>query len=149
MANTTFAKSTDDAYSTKHLSGFQLKSLLRLGDLYIPGTDRLPSFSQSKCLQHLDVVMDGLHPDDVAGVRLLLVVLRFVPKFALRRLMSMMDRHDQYPEWVACPLRLVNLAFKGLVMSLYYSGLPIDGSQSPTVLEQIGYQLHCEMDSAS
>jgi hypothetical protein len=45
-------------------------------------------------------------------------------------------------------LRLVNLAFKGLVMSLYYSGLPVEGNQLPGVLEQIGYQLHCEMDSA-
>lgn len=146
MVNSSSTDSTDMPYSTKHLSRFQLASLIRLGDLYIPGTEKLPCFSKSQCLQHLDVVMDGLHPDDIAGVRWLLVALRFVPKFMLRKLMSMMDHHDQYPEWVACPLRLVNLAFKGLVMSLYYSGLPVEGNQLPGVLEKIGYQLHCEMD---
>ena len=153
---------SDMPSSIGQLSRSQLNSLLRLGDLYIPGTSRLPSFSQSECIQHLDVVLDELHPDDIRVVRMLLMVLRFVPTWMLRRLLSMTDRHDQYPEWIGCPLRLISLAFKGLVMSLYYSGLPVDGSQSrisqsidsqsidfqsTSVLDTIGYQLHCEMDS--
>lgn len=148
MVDSSACQTANKVYSSKHLSPFHLNSLARLGDLYIPGTERLPSFSQSGCLQHLDIVLDGLHPDDLVAVRWLLVGLRCLPKWVLRKLLSMMDRHDRYSEWIATPLRLVSLAIKGLVMSLYYSGLPTDESQSPTVLDRIGYSLHCEPDSA-
>ncbi|MBX3421161.1 MAG: hypothetical protein KF752_06350 [Pirellulaceae bacterium] len=148
MAEPSTQQNANRACRSKHLSRIHLSSLSRLGDLYIPGTDRLPSFSQSGCLHHLDIVLDGIHPDDLNAVRWLLAGLWLTPKWILRKLLSMMDQHDQYSEWIATPLRLVSLAIKGLVMSLYYSGLTIDDSHSPTVLDRIGYSLHCEPDSA-
>lgn len=147
MLDSKMHKNTTRHFGSKHLSAFHLNSLSRLGDMYIPGTQRLPSFSQSGCLQHLDIILDGIHPDDLAAVRWLLVFLRFLPRWAIRKLLSMMDQHDQYHEWIAAPLRLVSLAIKGLVMSLYYSGLPTDNTQFPSTLDRIGYHLRCEPDS--
>ena len=110
-------------FTSRHLSAMQLHSLQRLGDMYIPGNGVLPSFSQTGCLQHVDVVLDKVDPDDVFLMGILLHVLRWMPAFMIEFLLTQIDRHHQYPEFIAGPMRLMSLALKGITMSLYYSGL--------------------------
>ena len=132
-----------------HFNGIQLKSLERIGDLYTPGTARLPSFSETGCIEHVDVVLDEVDPGDVQLLGILLLVLRWMPAFVIEFLMNLMDRHDRYPEWIAGPLRLISLALKGITMSLYYSGLQgnhYSSAGANDVHEVMGYALHCEPD---
>lgn len=136
------------SYTSKHLNAFQLRSLERVGDLYIPGTSAMPSFAESGCLEYVDVVVDEVDPDDVFLMGILLLVLRMCPVFIIDFLLTLMDRHDRFPDLVAGPLRLMSLALKGVVMSLYYSGLRGSGSQAPSVHQAMGYALHCEPDRA-
>lgn len=128
-------------YTSKHLNGIQLKSLERVGNFYIPGNGRLPSFSQVGCLEHVDVVLDEVDPGDVQLMGLLLIVLRWMPGFIIEFMLSQMDQHHRYPELIAGPLRLMSLALKGVTMSLYYSGL-----KGP-VHDVMEYSLVCEPDS--
>lgn len=133
-------------YSSKHLNSIQLRSLERVGDLYIPGTNSMPSFAESGCLEYVDTVVDEVDPDDVFLMGILLLVLRLCPVFIIDFLLTLMDRHDRFPDLIAGPLRLMSLALKGVVMSLYYSGLRGGGSQAQSVHEAMGYALHCEPD---
>lgn len=133
---------------SRHFNGFQLRTFERLGDLYLPAYDRMPSFSQSGCLEHIDILIDEIHPEDKMGLSLLLYVLRFCPTFLLEKLVNMMNHHDRYPALVAALLRLLNLALKGVVMSLYYSGMTGHNYAGPKPFDVMEYSLHCEPDEA-
>lgn len=130
---------------SRFLSPLQMIALARLGDLYLPGTDRLPAFSATGCLAHVDQVLEGVHADDVRGLKWLLVLLRWMPAPLIRLLLLMLDRHHRFPPPLAGLLRLMNLGLKGPVMTLYYSGLGDEASSG--VHEAMGYELHCEPDS--
>jgi hypothetical protein len=135
-------------YVSSHFNTLQMQSLSRIGDLYLPGSGQLPAFSTTGCLHHLDVVLDEVDPSDVRLMAVLLLALRFVPAFLLSYLLTLMDRHDRYPEWLAGPLRLISLALKGVVMSLYFSGLSVGEADAAGVHRAMQYQLHCEPDSS-
>ena len=139
-------------FYSAHFNGVQLKSLERVGNLYIPGNGNLPAFSETGCLQHVDVVLDEVDPGDVQLLGILLLVLRWMPAFIIEFLLTLMDQHDRCPEWMAGPLRLISLALKGITMSLYYSGL--QGSQQASqntraVHDIMEYSLHCEPDQTT
>ena len=131
---------------SNYFNGIQLKSLERIGDHYMPGNGNLPAFSQTGCLKEVDVVLEQVDPDDRQLLGILLLALRWMPGFVIELLLTMMDQHHRYPEWIAGPLRLMSLALKGLTMSLYYSGLPGAGATGSGVHEVMGYVLHCEPD---
>lgn len=133
-------------YLSKHFNGIQLKSLERIGNQYIPGNGNLPRFSQTGCLEHVDVVLDEVDPGDRQLLGILLLVLRWMPAFLIEFLLDLMDQHHRYPEWIAGQLRLMSLALKGITMSLYYSGLRGANAQGNPVHEVMGYSLHCEPD---
>lgn len=133
-------------YHSNHFNGIQLKSLERVGNLYMPGNGRLPSFSQSACLEHVDIVLDEIDPGDRQLLGLLLLALRWMPLFIINFLLSLMDEHHKYPDLIAGPLRLMSLALKGITMSLYYSGLPASQGQGEAVFDVMDYSLHCEPD---
>lgn len=132
---------------SKHFNAMQLRSLERFGELYLPAHEGLPGFVESGCLEHVDIVLDEVHSDDRAALGLFLYVMRFMPLFLVEKFIVMMNRHDRYPEPLAGVLRLLSLALKGIVMSLYYSGMTgalYKGVNPHDVLE---YSLHCEPDA--
>ena len=110
------------------LSHTQLAGLLKVGDLMIPGDGELPSFSASGCAQHADRMIAHMNPGDRDGIALLLGVFRFLPGFVLRALLHLTERHAAFPEPIAAGLRMVNIGVKGVVMTLYYSGLDAPGA---------------------
>lgn len=131
--------------SSKHLSATQLQALERLGDIYLPGTEKMPSFTASGSLAQIDVVLEGVHEDDLTGLGWLLLILRWMPALLLRLMLKAVDRHHRFPPPFAGILRLLNLGLKGVVMSLYYSGLA-QGETRSGVHEAMQFELHCEPD---
>jgi aldehyde dehydrogenase (NAD+) len=105
------------------LTRAQLAGLLKVGDVVVPGDGELPSFSASGCAQHADRMIAHMSPSDRDGLTLLLGVFRFVPGIALRGLLRLTDRHARFPEPIATVLRMVGIGVKGVVMTLYYSGI--------------------------
>ena len=105
----------------------QLAGLLKVGDIMIPGDRDLPSFSASGCAQHADRMIAHMTPADRSGVTALFGIFRFLPAVFVRGVLRLTDRHTMFPEAVAAVLRMINIGVKGVVMTLYYSGLDDGG----------------------
>ena len=110
------------------LTRSQLAGLCKVGDVMIPGDADLPSFSAAGCAEHADRMIAHMNDADRQGVILLLGVFRFLPRIALRLLLRLTERHRAFPEPIAAVLRLLNVGVKGVVMTLYYSGLDQQGA---------------------
>jgi aldehyde dehydrogenase (NAD+) len=113
--------------TTATLTRTQLAGLRKVGDLMIPGDGDLPSFSASGCAQHADRMIAHMNTGDREGIALLLGAFRFLPNLVLRALLRLTGRHADVPEAIAAPLRMINIGVKGVVMTLYYSGLDEPG----------------------
>jgi aldehyde dehydrogenase (NAD+) len=110
------------------LSPGQMAGLAKLGDVMIPGDGDLPSFSASGCARHVDRMLPFMNESDRRGVVALLSALRFLPRPAVRAVVWLADRHRSVPEPLAAVLRLLNIGVKGVVMTLYYSGIDDAGA---------------------
>jgi hypothetical protein len=118
---------------SKHLNPTQLAGLRKVGDVLIPGDDELPSFSRSGSIEHVDRMLDYMYEFDRNGVKALLTLFRFTPRFKIRWIMALTEKQASFPEPLATLCRMVNLGLKGVVMTLYYSDL----GPGPSVLEII------------
>lgn len=101
----------------------QYTGLLRAGDVLIPGDQQFPSFSQSRCVEHVDRMLAYMNESDLHAIQILLGLFRYLPKLVLRGIMALTDQHRRFPDVIGGPLRMINIAIKGLVMTLYYSDL--------------------------
>jgi aldehyde dehydrogenase (NAD+) len=117
------------------LTRTQLAGLRKIGDLMVPGDDEMPSFSASGCAEQADRMLVHMNDGDRDGITTLLGVFRFLPRFVLRGLLHLTDRHAVFPEPIAALLRMMNIGVKGVVMTLYYSGL----DQRGAILRGIGW----------
>jgi acyl-CoA reductase-like NAD-dependent aldehyde dehydrogenase len=117
------------------LSAGQMAGLLKLGDVMIPGDVELPSFSASGCARHVDRMLPFMSESDRQGVTALLSALRLLPRPAVRAIVWLADHHRSAPEPFAVVLRLMNIGVKGVVMTLYYSGI----DDADVVHERIGW----------
>lgn len=119
--------------ASKHLSSTQLKGLAKVGDVLIPGDADLPSFSRSGSIEHADRMLDYMNESDRNGVKALLWLFRFTPRFKIRWILALTEKQRSFPEPLAGLCRMINLGLKGVVMTLYYSDL---GPQ-PAILRAI------------
>ncbi|MCP5163103.1 MAG: hypothetical protein H6999_05410 [Hahellaceae bacterium] len=133
--------------SSVFLSRRALAGLQRLGDMMIPGGYGLPSFSQTGCIAHVDIVLEASHPADVRDLSWLLVVISLASAVVLRTLLNWLDKSESVPAPLASVLRLLNVGLKGVVYSLYYADLQGDFVQAPSVHEALGYQVNCGADA--
>jgi aldehyde dehydrogenase (NAD+) len=76
-----------------------------------------------------------MNDSDRQGVTALLSLIRFLPRPAVRAIVWLADHHRSVPEPLAGVLRLLNIGVKGVVMTLYYSGIDDAGA----VYERIGW----------
>ena len=113
------------------LTPSQRRTLDRLGDLMIPGDGELPSFSASGCADQADRMLAHMYDADREGVMLLLGVFRFLPAFAIRAILRLADHQAAFPDPIGAGLRMIGVGVKGVVMTLYYSGL--DGRVLPAI----------------
>jgi acyl-CoA reductase-like NAD-dependent aldehyde dehydrogenase len=113
------------------LTPAQLTGLRRVGDVLVPGDEVMPSFSAAQCAEQVDRLLVSMSQSDRDGVRLLLGIFRFLPRFVLRAILALTEHHARFPGPVATGLRLVNIGIKGVVMTLYYS----DVGSEPSIHE--------------
>jgi acyl-CoA reductase-like NAD-dependent aldehyde dehydrogenase len=124
---------------SKYFNRNQLLGLLKAGDVILPGTDVSPSFSGIGCIDHVDRIAAYLSHDDLSGLRTLLALFRYAPKWLIRLLMTACTKNDRFPGFMGTALRTIDLGVKGLVMSLYYSNLTGDGYAGKKIFEIIGW----------
>lgn len=133
--------------STELLTATQMKGLLRLGDVVIPGvparttasgragspTSRplnsgggaLPSFSESGCAAGIDRMLSYMYDDDRTAFLVLATVCAYAPTPLVRLIVAMANANATFPEPLAGLMRMANLGIKGVVHSLYYSNLGV------------------------
>ena len=109
--------------TSRILSPEQHAGLLKVGDVLIPGDQQFPSFSRSRCAEHVDRMLAYMNESDLNGVKVLLGVFRLLPKFVLRGIIALTDKHRLFPDVIGAALRMINIGIKGLVMTLYYSDI--------------------------
>lgn len=129
--------------ASQYLNPTQMRGLVKVGDIVVPGDDVLPRFSQSGSPEQVDRMLAYMTDFDRDGVKLLLTIFRWLPGPLVRAILwvSEHDRHLPGPLGAAC--RMVNLGIKGVVMSLYYSDL----GREPRILPAIGYDAKIVTDS--
>lgn len=128
-------------HASRHLSPLQLKGLNKLGDVYAPGDERFPSFSQLGCVVAADRVLDYLPAGDRGSLKLLLGALRFVPTGLIAAFCRLLERAPTMRGPWGGPLRFLRMGIKGLIMTLYYSGEKSEHFPGPTPLEVLEYRV--------
>lgn len=118
-----------------HLGTTQYAGLLHVGEVLIPGGRGLPSFREARCAHHVDRMLSWMNASDLRGLRSLLAVLRFTPAPVIRLLFAMADRSERFPGPFGVALRMANIGVKGVVVTLYYSGV----AEGPPILEVMGW----------
>lgn len=142
---------SNHTYSTEHLhsnyiSHRALKGLNKLGDIIIPQSHTMPSFSETRSIEYVDEVLEVTNQEDVAALNILLTVIHFMPRFFTQGLLKLSEQCERLPDIIGNPLRMVNIALRGIPMSLYYSGLKGINANCDGVLDIMEYELSCEPD---
>ena len=120
----------------------ELHVLCRLGDIMAPKSEDYPSFTEFGCIEHVDGIAAYAPPDDIALLRTVLKALSFMPDWALRWILRLTRNPKWWPEFLATNLRLLDLALRSLLLSLYFSGKVGKDYQGKGLHEIIDFSLN-------
>ena len=127
------------ASATKHMQSRHLLALQKIGDIYCPTHKDLPSFSELGVIEHIDQVVGPLPPNDLKDLKLLLFLLSFLPSFLLKGFVWLVERAPSFPTALGAVLRMIRFGLRGIILSLYYSGLKGSNFTGPSPKEIIGF----------
>lgn len=128
---------------SEQLSVRALRTLNRLGDIMIPADQDFPSFSELGCIEHIDGVIRHAPEDDIGDLGTLLAVLSLLPTFILRLFVHSTENARGKKGPIAPTFRLLNVALRGILFTLYYSGKHGSAYTGQTPLDIIGFELTC------
>ncbi len=119
-------------FVSAYLNERQLSSLNAVGDILIG--DRVEHlFSKSGCIKDIDRVLKYMSEKDLDAVKTLLSIFYFCPQFLLLFLFKLVDSCRNFPGPLGKFFRLIHIAVRALVFSVYYSQF--------NVLQNIGYHV--------
>lgn len=124
---------------SNYFSQNQLKGLLKVGDIIVPATNRLPSFSQSGCVEHIDRMLAYLSSDDLSGLRMVFSALRWSPRWSIHLLLKACKYNQWFPGPIGAGLRMLEIGIKGAIVSPYYADLTSKTYTGPKVFDVIGW----------
>lgn len=124
------------------LNTLQKAALNRLGNVLCPAYDDHPSFSDLDVIYHADIVLTELPPGDLKDLKLLLLVLFFLPAPLMRLMMVTLEKMKEMNGELGTLVRMLLFGLRGLTFALYYSGLRGPGAKaSKTPVEVVGYKV--------
>ncbi len=124
---------------SKYFSQGQLKGLAKAGDVLLPGTDNSPSFGDTGCIAHMDKMAAYLSEEDYGGLKLLLSLFRWMPRWKIRWLFKLCDQGHRFPGVMGRGLRMLEIGVKGAVFSPYYANLTAPGYAGTKVYDAIDW----------
>ena len=119
-----------------------LKGLNRIGDVFIPKSGELPSFSEFDGIEFIDDVIAYAPDEDIASLNLVLSIFSFLPEGLLHWIADQMVAASYKDGGLAALLRQLNIGLKGILYSCYYSGKAGRSYQGKNPLEVIGYSVN-------
>jgi hypothetical protein len=121
----------------------QIRAVNKLGEIMCPRHDAFPSFTELDAVANVDTVLAELPETDLGDLKLLLTVLSFLPSSALAAILRLLDTLQNLGGPLGPTLRMIRFGLRGIVFSLYYSGLNGPKATAATNSHQvIGYQVH-------
>lgn len=105
------------------MNSMHIKAMDKVGSIYCPGTDALPSFSEIGVAQYLNKMTANIPANDLKDLKLLLSVLYFLPSFLVKALLWLVEIDLPWPGVIGVNFRKIRFGLRGLSFSLYYSGL--------------------------
>jgi hypothetical protein len=137
--------SSPAADKIKLLNPIQVKALNKIGDLMCPTHNELPSFTQLGAIEYVDILMAELPPNDLKDLKLLLTILGFMPSWILLGILNFLEKNQDMNGEIGTLIRTVRFGFRGIIFSLYYSGLKGHQSSVPSTPDQIvGYKIQMD-----
>ncbi|MCL1127215.1 hypothetical protein [Shewanella surugensis] len=139
--------------SSQYLTPRAYQGLTRLGDFLLPGTAQMPRFSETHCIEHVDSILSTTPKTDRDDLIRVLILVSILPSWVINRLLSWSGKAsgglaasqaNKVTLWITTQLRLFDLGLRGVVFSLYYSGLNDDLTHTPRVYHAMDFQLHCQ-----
>lgn len=128
--------------SSKYFWKSAIKGLNRIGDVFIPQDDDMPSFSQFGGVEAIDSVIAYLPAEDVTLLNFALTIFLIMPDGFLQWLVSEMENSLEKTGEIPSVMRQLNLGLRGIVFSCYYSGVSGSGFQGNNPLDVLGYKLN-------
>lgn len=128
--------------SSQYFWNTTLRGLNRIGDVFIPHSDDLPSFSEFGGVEAIDTVIAYLPKEDVVLLNIVLTTFMFMPASFLRWLVRAMEESLDKTGEIPALLRQLNLGLRGIIFSCYYSGVGGTNLKSRNPLDVIGYHLN-------
>ena len=119
-----------------------LKTLNRIGDIYIPRNGEFPSFSEYGGIEHIDKLAGYAPVDDIGDLNMLLGVLGFMPGFVLRFIVHLCAKSPDSNSPISPLLRQLNLAFRGLIFGCYYAERPGSNYNGKDPVELINFSIN-------
>lgn len=101
----------------------ELRGLNKTGAVLCPGGDGLPSFAETGYIEQIDRMARFMGERDRDDLKRLAKVLSVLPKPAIHGVVQLAMHHERLPDWLAPPLRMLEIGLKGLFLSPYYSFL--------------------------
>ncbi|MBX9787907.1 MAG: hypothetical protein K2Y37_03250 [Pirellulales bacterium] len=129
------------SHPSRYLNARQQRGLDRLGDALLPGDEAFPSFSRLGCGEHVDKLLAEMPQRDRGDVLTLLTVCGALPTALVRLLVALIESSDRVPTPLGATLRFAKMGVRGLVLTLYYSGLKGSHYAGRTPLEILGYEV--------
>ncbi len=105
------------------LNSLQCAALNRLGNVLCPAYGEHPSFSELDVVYHADIVLNELPESDLKDLKLLLLVLFFLPAPLMRLMMVTLEKMKEMDGELGTLVRMLLFGLRGLTFALYYSGL--------------------------
>lgn len=124
---------------SRHLNALQAKGILKAGDILLPGNKRLPAFSRTGSLVHVDRIVAYLTDEDRTGLRMVAALFGILPSGVVSLLLRLAAKADRFPRVLATQFRKLNIGIKGVVMTLYYS----DATTDKRIHGTIGWDTKC------
>lgn len=128
-------------FKSRYLSSLGQRGLNKLGDVYCPGDQDFPSFSELGCIEFVDDALEHLPPGDRADLGKLLTVLAITPRPLVAGMIRQLERRQQLGGPVGSLVRFMRMGLKGMILTLYYSGRRGANFSGRTPLEVLGYEV--------
>jgi len=115
-----------------------IKGLHKLGKVVLTDFPGFPAFNQTEPEKQINRMVDYMYTDDRQAILVILSLFSVLPLFVIRWKLSFIDLAAKWKGMPGVPFRMLQIALKGLIFTLYYS----DFTEDKTIHKNIGYDAH-------
>lgn len=127
---------------SKYLNSRQVKGLIKVSAIILPGDHDLPALNQSGFHSHIDRILDHMYEEDRNGIRSLLSCFAFLPSIAIALLIKVSEKNKKLPWILGSIFRQINIGIKGPLFTLYYSGIDCPSGQGEKIYQVLNYSVN-------